>query len=152
MSNNTPDYNDNLYFDCILGDNDLTAQWRKGELPEGLYYVENNEGNIGILGWSKFAGWYNIKQVLAPVPSYQWVIDHSFKPFSQRLFEKTLEDNKKLKELLKECELWFTGIVGNMNDKNVGEHNRNLPIGNFEHIFKVFSQKINEVLKCGNIK
>jgi hypothetical protein len=80
-------------------------------------------------------------------PSYQWVIDHSFKPFSQRLFEKTLEDNKKLKELLKECELWFTGIVGNMNDKNVGEHNRNLPIGNFEYIFKEFSQKIDEVLK-----
>ena len=36
--------------------------------------------------------------------------------------------NRKLKELLKECELWFTGVVGNMNDKNVGEHNRNLPI------------------------
>ena len=52
----------------------------------------------------------------------------------------------KLKELLKECELWFTGIVGNMNDKNVGEHNRNIPIGNFEYIFKVFSQKINQVL------
>ena len=56
-------------------------------------------------------------------------------------------ENYKLKELLKECELWFTGIVGNINDKNVGEHNRNLPIGNFEHMFKVFSQKINEVLK-----
>lgn len=55
-------------------------------------------------------------------------------------------ENDKLKELLKECELWFTGIVGNMNDKNVGEHNRNLPIGNFEHIFKVFSQKINQML------
>lgn len=55
-------------------------------------------------------------------------------------------ENDKLKELLKECELWFTGVVGNMNDKNVGEHNRNLPIGNFEHAFKVFSQKINQVL------
>jgi hypothetical protein len=56
------------------------------------------------------------------------------------------QENKELKELLKECELWFTGVVGNMNDKNVGEHNRNLPIGNFEYIFKVFSQKINQVL------
>ena len=59
----------------------------------------------------------------------------------------TARQIKQLKELLKECELWFTGIVGNMNDKNVGEHNRNLPIGNFEHMFKVFSQKINEALK-----
>lgn len=59
----------------------------------------------------------------------------------------TARQIKQLKELLKECQLWFTGIVGNMNDKNVGEHNRNLPIGNFEHMFKVFSQKIDEVLK-----
>lgn len=60
---------------------------------------------------------------------------------------KLVEQNKQLKELLKECELWFTGIVGNMNDKNVGEHNKSVPIGNFEYIFNVFSQKINEVLK-----
>ncbi len=60
----------------------------------------------------------------------------------------TLEaENTKLKELLEECELWFTGIVGNMNDKNVGEHNKSVPIGNFEYVFKVFSQKIDEALK-----
>ena len=53
----------------------------------------------------------------------------------------------RTKELLKECELWFTGVVGNMNDKNVGEHNKSVPIGNFEYIFKEFSKKINEVLK-----
>lgn len=60
---------------------------------------------------------------------------------------KLKQQKQQREELLKECDLWFTGIVGNMNDKNVGEHNRNLPIGNFEYIFKVFSQKINEVLK-----
>ena len=54
---------------------------------------------------------------------------------------------EQLKELLKECELWFTGMVGNMNDKNVGEHNKSVPIGNFEYIFKEFSQKIDEALK-----
>ena len=59
----------------------------------------------------------------------------------------TARQIKQLKELLKECELWFTGVVGNMNDKNFGEHNKSVPIGNFEYIFKVFSQKINEVLK-----
>ena len=61
--------------------------------------------------------------------------------------EELVKQNAQLKEMLKECELWFTGMVGNMNDKNVGEHNRNLPIGYFEYIFTVFSQKINEVLK-----
>lgn len=60
---------------------------------------------------------------------------------------KLKQQKQQREELLKECELWFTGIVGNMNDKNVGEHNRNLPIGNFEYVFKVFSQKINEALK-----
>lgn len=61
--------------------------------------------------------------------------------------KELVEQNAQLKELLKECELWFTGVVGNMNDKNVGEHNKSVPIGNFEHIFKEFSQKINEALK-----
>lgn len=130
---------------------DLTEQWKKGELPEGDYFI-SYEDEIYTDYYDRAEGFlktydYGVRRVLAPVPSYQWVIDHSFKPFSQRLFEKTLEDNKKLKELLKECELWFTGMVENINDKNVGEHNRNLPIGNFEYMFKVFSQKINEVLK-----
>jgi len=68
----------------------------------------------------------------------------------KKVYECVTSENKEitvLKELLKECELWFTGTVDNMNDKNVGEHNKNLPIGNFEHTFKVFSQKINQILE-----
>lgn len=61
--------------------------------------------------------------------------------------KELVEKNTQLKELLKECELWFTGMVGNMNDKNVGEHNKSVPIGNFEYIFKEFSQKIKGALK-----
>ena len=49
----------------------LTEQWKKGNLPDGLYYVENNDNIVGILDWSKFAGWYNIKEVLAEVPTYE---------------------------------------------------------------------------------
>lgn len=140
---------------------DLTEQWQKGELPDGEYYVENNNREIGRLGWSEFAGWYNIKKVLAKVPSYEeyerlnWYAGNGVeendklktenKWYSEQLNE-AVKKIDKLKELLKECELWFTGIVGNMNDKNVGKHNRNLPIGNFEYAFKVFSQKINQAL------
>ena len=120
---------------------DLTDKWKKGEFiicnagKCQYYYVQNEEQREVIkteycLFDDNTPNW----QILAPVPSYEeW--------------QAKLEENAQLKELLKECELWFTGIVGNMNDKNVGEHNRNLPIGNFEYAFKVFSQKINEVLK-----
>lgn len=61
MTNNTPDYNDNLYFEekkmtdckncpytdeyCASGDckrdNNLTEQWKKGKLPAGCYYIED---------------------------------------------------------------------------------------------------------------
>ena len=95
---------------------------------------------------------YEVHQT--PMPSYEeWEQLQNWADFTNDYHElrEKLEiaeyKNAQLKELLKECELWFTGIVGNMNDKNVGEHNRKLPIGNFEYIFTVFSQKINEVLK-----
>lgn len=176
MTNNTPDYEDNLYFDsqntkneqqkdlCITSEQ-LTEQWKKGELPEGYYYIKTrNETNIDeYIQWYKDHGipseksfaYFNVQQVLAPVPSYEeWkssdkliltLMDH-IKEKSD-LLQRAMVKNAQLKELLKECDLWFTGIVGNMNDKNVGEHNKSVPIGNFEHIFKEFSQKIEEVLK-----
>lgn len=70
--------------------------------------------------------------LLGCVPSYQWVIDHSFKRFSQRLFEKTLEDNKKLKELLRECR---------------DEVNPYIEVIGGKKTFKNLIDKINEVLK-----
>jgi hypothetical protein len=88
-----------------------------------------------------------VESVLAEVPSYEEYLSLTYaKEEDERIIAEYEAENTKLKEQLKECELWFTGVVGNMNDKNCGEHNRNLPIGNFEHIFKVFSQKINQVL------
>lgn len=88
-----------------------------------------------------------------PVPSYEeWKaaqeqLNKDGIWYTEISHKKVLRENKQLRELLKECELWFTGVVGNMNDKNVGEHNRNVPIGNFEYIFKKFSQKIDKALK-----
>lgn len=58
MSNNTPDYNDNLYFDCTVGDNDLTVQWRKGELPEGWYWVLYKSDAVEPAEYQK---WFNEK-------------------------------------------------------------------------------------------
>jgi hypothetical protein len=112
------------------------------------YYCKMKDGDIQMLEY--VADYFlsgdvpllnnEVESVLAEVPSYElWKAVHE-------QWKVLLEENTKLKEQLKECELWFTGVVGNMNDKNCGEHNRNLPIGNFEHVFKVFSQKINQVL------
>lgn len=126
---------------------DLTEQWKNGKLPVGWYYIKI--ADIVFIDFFEGKVWKNkkdeyIDEVLAPVPSYEeyWHIRSCLN--DQALI---LNENIKLKELLKECELWFTGTIGNMNDKNVGEHNRNLPIGNFEHMFKVFSQKINNALE-----
>lgn len=144
----------------------LTEQYQKGELPVGAYYVKYYNDSISpsidiyrrnysLKKESELRFTINqIEEVLADVPSYeQWIMTKNLSErahlemYKARGEKVRLEkENTKLKELLKECELWFTGVVGNMNDKNVGEHNRNLPIGNFEHIFKVFSQKINQVL------
>lgn len=151
---------------------DLTDKWKKGELPEETKcYVRVNGGiYLGSIRYKNgchnkklpciksFNGQFitkYIEQVLAPVPSYEeWVgvkkqrdLENKLRHDSDNKNWQLRTENTQLKELLKECELWFTGMVGNMNDKNVGEHNRSLPIGNFEYVFKVFSQKINEVLK-----
>ncbi len=130
----------------------LTEQWKKDELLDGHYYVEDTGENMiaeYVDGYfynngepmTSFSG--GVNSVLAPVPSYEeWKASYNCMLENEVLRLK----NAQLKELLKECELWFTGIIGNINDKNVGEHNRNIPIGNFEHAFRVFSQKISQVL------
>lgn len=58
---------------------DLTEQWKKGELPEGHYYVKDGENMIAeyIDGYfyndgnpmTSFSG--GVDEVLAPVPSYE---------------------------------------------------------------------------------
>lgn len=60
--------------------NDLTELWKKGELPEGYYYIKTrSETNIDeYIQWYKDHGipseksfaYFNVQQVLAPVPSY----------------------------------------------------------------------------------
>ena len=63
--------------------NNLTEKWKKGELPEGHYYIKTrSETNIDeYIQWYKDHGipseksfaYFNVQQVLAPVPSYdEW--------------------------------------------------------------------------------
>ena len=96
----------------------LTELWQKGELLDGLYYVENNSGNVGILGWSEFAGWYNIKQVLAPMPSYQeylaLVSDSLAKKEGEEIIAELEAENAQLKKF---CEEFNALEVAKENEK-----------------------------------
>lgn len=80
----------------------LTEQWKKGELPEGVYYCNTGNTIETLFTWGKnYHQLTNNKdevyipemddcEILAPVPSYeQW--------------QAKLEENAQLKELLKEC-------------------------------------------------
>ena len=87
---------------------DLTEQWKKGELPDGMYYMENTSGIIGMVGHCKVFPCYNVKQILARVPSYE-----KWEKFRNALADNQIEnsslliENTKLKELLKECRELF---------------------------------------------
>lgn len=54
----------------------LTEQWREGKLPENTYYVQFICGRYGVYEFEQYKGFgfdndlAYIKEVLAPVPSY----------------------------------------------------------------------------------
>ena len=88
--------------------NNLTELWKKGELKQGWYYVLlfSNEEYITFIdgNWvvdDRLIG-ADIKEVLAPVPSYgEWKQMKAFCEGFNTL--NVAEENTKLKELLKEC-------------------------------------------------
>lgn len=88
---------------------DLTEQWKKGELPTGDYYVKPKNGQVFVYHinhsvkhiYHNHAG--EIKEVLAPVPTLnEWQQLHKFLEEFNAL--EIAKENKKLKELLKECD------------------------------------------------
>ena len=87
---------------CITSEQ-LTEQWKKGELKFGAYYVNRlEEHRIWLYNdRSKTPEFqHEIYEILAPVPSYEeWqkVLNIDFNNEVLRL------ENAKLKELLKEC-------------------------------------------------
>lgn len=103
--NNEPDY-DNLYFEP-KAKGTLTEQWKRGELPEGWYYVIKT-GDVEMLEYCCdcfLAGDVplidnEVTEVLAPVPSYEeWKASYNCMLENEVLRLK----NAQLKELLKEC-------------------------------------------------
>ncbi len=81
----------------------LTEQWKKGELPNGMYYIEFKDGDIAKDVYA-FGSWGNInehflKQVLAEVPSYEeWTASYNCM-FDNEVLRL---ENAQLKDMLKE--------------------------------------------------
>lgn len=86
----------------------LTEQWKKGELPSGMYYIEFKDGDIAKDVYA-FGSWGNInehflKQVLAEVPSYEQWQKHRKTLLKTQEMNCDLEiKNTKLKAVLKRC-------------------------------------------------
>jgi hypothetical protein len=121
---------------------DLTEQWKKGELPEGFYYVKDGENMIAeyLDGYFynngepmiSFSG--GVDEILAPVPSYE-ELQNINKAVNECMAAniKLVEENKQIKELLKE-------IRGKLHYINTPKNQHNI-FGN--NIMK----RIDEVLR-----
>lgn len=100
----------------------LTEQWKKSKLPEGWYYVKDEDGQIIIAEYFAYCidketneaeyDWScgsEPEQVLAEVPSYElWKAVHE-------QWKVLLEENAQLKELLKgakEIIEWYKSDCG----------------------------------------
>ena len=96
----------------------LTEQWKKGELPDGWYWVDyySVDGAVMLEYIPKHNGFgYEeknlIQAVLAPVPSYdEWQrIFHYASKYEHEYtscamdYENSKQENAQLKDLLKEC-------------------------------------------------
>lgn len=87
---------------------DLTEQWKNGELKDGHYYVKTETGDSYVFYIDDDSYMYDdMEEVLAPVPSYEELqeLSNKYDSLQERLFAQApihLE-NQQLKELLKEC-------------------------------------------------
>ena len=109
---------------CITSEQ-LTEQWKKGELPEGWYYVKGNRAE-GIYAYTAeyLNNMYrprNGEIIIEQVPSYEeWQASEKYnKHLEEKIkiyerkdkqatetsiaYNELLEENTKLKELLREC-------------------------------------------------
>ena len=87
---------------CITSEQ-LTEQWKKGELPNGWYYVKGSKSE-GIYAYTAeyLNNMYrprNGEIIIEQVPSYEeWQATKT-----SIAYNELLEENTKLKELLREC-------------------------------------------------
>ena len=127
---------------CITSEQ-LTEQWRKGELPNGYYWIRLSWGGMVIMAYhTAFDGLFElddhyydsdeISEVLAPVPSYdEWQASYNCMLENEVLRLK----NAQLKELLKECIPYFNALV-----------EKRLKLEYIPQVYELLT-KINEVLK-----
>ena len=115
---------------------DLTQQWKKGELPNGWYYVKGNRAE-GIYAYTAeyLNNMYrprNGERIIEQVPSYeQWQESYNCMLENEVLRLK----NAQIKELLKECIPYFNALVEKW-----------LKLEYIPQVYELLT-KINEVLK-----
>lgn len=140
---------------CITSEQ-LTEQWKQGELPSGWYYIKI--ADIVFIDFFEGKVWKNkkdeyIDEVLAPVPSYdEWKASENYIDYLKQCisvyeskdkqatetsiaYNELLEENTKLKELLKECRPYFNALV-----------EKRLKLEYIPQVYELIT-KINEVLK-----
>ena len=106
---------------CITSEQ-LTEQWKQGELPNGYYWIRLSWGGMVIMAYhTAFDGLFElddhyydsdeISEVLAPVPSYEeWIgvkqqrdLENKLRHDSDNKNWQLRTENQQLKELLEEC-------------------------------------------------
>ena len=89
--------------------NDLTEQWKKGELPAGRYWVKYRSGRIDdwdLLGGKTIETKPEIVEVLAEVPDYvEWRNMVNCACEEHEANKRFIEENAQLKELLKRAKV-----------------------------------------------
>lgn len=88
---------------------DLTDKWKKGKIPEAWYYVKDIHNKESLDRYFKetdnfeYLEDWEVDEVLAPVPSYEEMQSMN-EAVNQAMAAniKLVEENKQLKELLKE--------------------------------------------------
>ena len=138
---------------CITSEQ-LTEQWKKGEIHNGYYWIRLSWGGMIIMAYyTGFNGLFElddhyydsdeISEVLAPVPSYEeWIgvkqqrdLENKLRHDSDNKNWQLRTENQQLKELLKECIPYFNALV-----------EKRLKLEYIPQVYELLS-KINEVLK-----
>ena len=92
----------------------LTEQWKKGELPEGYYYIRNKAHSVKfdeidyymIYGENRY--WHgcedeDIEEVLAPVPSYvEWKNVTTCFDYEHKAYLSIVEEKQQLRKWCEE--------------------------------------------------
>lgn len=134
---------------------DLAEQWKKGELPEGVYYCNTGNTVEILFTWGKnYHQLTNNKdevyipemddcEIIAPVPNYEdWkALKASYEMSNDANLKQATwmadmeKHNAKLEELLRECKIYVENFIE--SSTLINEH----------HISYILLQRIKEVLK-----